>query len=343
MTFEQRRIAQRLGIVAALFAVVVLAAYLFYWPKAPAEQTASLVPNQHVPNQQGKAIAAVFRSGTWSVDSNGSGRWEGPAGGDTNFTLGKAGDIPLSGIWDKTAGPSVGVFRDGQFFLMVNGQVKEYNFGNPGDVPVVGDWTGDGVTKIGVFRKGFWLLDMNGNGKWDGPSADRMIALGGVLGDIPVVGDWNGDGRGKVGLFRAPNIFALDANGNGAWDKDDLQFGFGDPGDKPVVGDWNGDGRTKVGTFRKGFWLLDYNGNQRWDPPADRLVALGGIAGDIPVVGDWNGDGRTKVGVYRQTAWFLDSDGNGVFNPSDKPWYFGLPGDIPVVMNGAVNGARVKK
>ena len=327
MNQEQTTIVKRLGIVAGTLLLVVAIVYFIYSPK---DQPAAV---KLYPAGQKKAIAAVFRDGNWSVDSNATGRWEAVAGGDNVVALGKPGDIPLTGTWDVADGPSIGVFRDGVFTLLIGGRPQIFNFGGPGDIPVVGDWNGDGRTKIGVFRKGFWLLDLNGNFKWDGAAVDKQVILGGTPGEIPLVGDWNGDGKSDTGVYRTDSTFALDVNGNGVWDKDDKVFGWGSLGDIPVVGDWNGDGRSKIGVFHSGFWSLDSNGNQTWEGPGkDQFLALGGVAGDLPVVGDWNGDGRTKVGIYRQGVWYLDTDGNGRLDKTDKTWFFGLAGDKPIVL-----------
>ena len=338
MTLEQKIIAKRLGIVAAALTVVIAILYFVYSPKEEVAGPAASKGKVY-PAGQTKSIAGIYHTGIWSVDSNATGRWEGPTL-DTYITLGKAGDIPVTGTWDTADGPSVGNFSNGVFTLLINGHPQVFNFGGPGDIPVTGDWNGDGRTKIGVFRKGFWLLDYNGNGKWDGQAVDKQVALGGTPGEVPIVGDWNGDGKTDLGVYRPDSTFALDGNGSLGWDKDDRLFAFGMPGDKPLVGDWNGDGRSKIGVFHNGFWTLDYNGNFKWDGlTEDRFVALGGVAGDVPVLGDWNGDGRTKVGVYRGTTWFLDSDGNGKYEKTDKIWYFGLPGDIPI----AITPLHVKK
>jgi subtilisin family serine protease len=138
---------------------------------------------------------------------------------------------------------------------------------------------------------------------------------------------------GKIGIFRY-SLWALDYNGNGAWDgtPTDRLLSFGVPGDVPIVGDWNGDGRAKIGIFRNGVWALDYNGNGVWDgTPTDLLLSFG-VPGDIPVVGDWNGDGRAKIGIFRNGLWGLDYNGNGVWDGSvtDRLYTFGVPGDTPV-------------
>ncbi len=71
---------------------------------------------------------------------------------------------------------------------------------------------------------------------------------------------------------------------------------FGILGAVPVVGDFNGDGIDEIGIYFKGEWLLDLNGNRRWD--GDDLWAQLGSQGDKPIVGDWDGDGKDDIGVY---------------------------------------------
>jgi hypothetical protein len=334
LELEQRKTLERLAIVAVVLTLVIVTAYLVY---RPGEKKAVKSPDRiPILAAQKRAILALFSSGRWFVDANANEVWDGAAGGDSEFAMGNAGDIPLAGFWEGSSAPSVGVYKDGTFSLLIQGKIVTFNFGGPGDLPVLGDWNGDGHTKIGIFNKGFWSLDMKGDGQRVDPPAGQLIALGGTLGETPVVGDWNGDGRTKVGVYNN-GAFSLDFDGSGIWDKNDKIYYFGEKGDIPVVGDWNGDGRTKVGVFHKGFWLLDYNGDGKWTgPPQDRVVAVGGAAGEIPVVGDWNGDGRSKVGVYQPPDSFhLDSNGNGVWEETDKMFSFGPPGSIPVILQTA--------
>jgi large repetitive protein len=151
-----------------------------------------------------------------------------------------------------TAVPGVyrlGVFRNGQWFLELNGNgiwdgcgtdVCFPSFGIPSDIPVSGDWDGTGKTKIGVFRNGQWFLDLNGNGAWDGCGTDACYASFGMAGDIPVASDWNGTGIARIGVLRNGTWY-LDLNGNGAWDgcgSLDGCYNFGQAGDKPVAGNW---------------------------------------------------------------------------------------------------------
>ena len=262
-------------------------------------------------NQSGQAASAavgVFRAGTWYLDANGNGLWD-------------------------------GCQQDGGLDLCLFN-----SFGQAGDLAAAGDWNGDGKAKVGVFRNGTWYLDYNGNGAWDGCGVDRCyVGSFGQAGDLPAAGDWNGDGKAKVGVFRNGTWY-LDYNGNGLWDGCQQDGGldlclfnsFGQAGDLPAAGDWNGDGKAKVGVFRNGTWYLDYNGNGLWDGcSVDRCyVGSFGQAGDLPAAGDWNGDGKAKVGVFRNGTWYLDYNGNGLWDGCsvDRCYVgsFGIQGDLPV-------------
>jgi len=238
---------------------------------------------------------------------------------------GSCGDIPVTGDWDGTGTSKIGVYRDGIWFLDLNGNNEwdgtgpdeSYTFGLASDIPVTGDWDGTGSSRIGVYRKGVWYLDIDGDGFWDGAGTDSKFAFGNSTTDIPVTGDWNGTGTSRIGVYRDGTWF-LDLNGNGVWDGQptDSKFLFGGlPSDIPVTGDWDGNGITEVGIYRDGTWFLDLNGGNVWDgQPTDRKFTFGGLPGDIPVTGDWNGDGITEVGVYRDSTWFLDLNDSGAWD-----------------------------
>ena len=257
------------------------------------------------------AAVGVFRAGTWFLDANGNGAWDGcQQNGGQDLCLynsfGQAGDMPAAGNWNGGAKSSIGVLRSGtgEWFIDHNGNHQwdgcgtdgcYSGFGAPGDLPVAGDWNGTGFAKIGVFRNGQWFLDANGNGAWDGCGVDLCLNFG-QMGDWPVAGNWDGGLKAGVGVFRNGTWF-LDYNGNGKWDgcqqnggQDQCLYGsFGQAGDLPAAGDWNGDGKAKVGVFRNGTWFLDYNGNGAWDGCAvDRCyVGSFGVKGDLPVAGKW--------------------------------------------------------
>lgn len=103
--------------------------------------------------------------------------------------------------------------------------------------------------------------------------------------------------------------------------------------------------RDKIGAFGAGLWLLDFNGNYRWDGAGvDRLVYFSlGFADEQPVAGDWNGSGTSKIGVYRDGVWLLDYNGNGVWDGPgiDRLVFFGGAGFVPAV--GDWNGSGTQK
>ena len=125
---------------------------------------------------------------------------------DHVFKYGSERDVPLAGDWNGDGVSTIGVFRDGEWYLDVNGNGKWdqgdvfARFGQPGDIPVVGDWTGDGIKKLGVYRNGTWYLDVQNRKVLDAHA--RVFRLG-ESGDIPVVGDWTGDGIDKVGVYKS--------------------------------------------------------------------------------------------------------------------------------------------
>lgn len=218
-------------------------------------------------------------TGTWFLDYNGNGIFDGP-GVDRQYQYGgSAGDIPVVGDWTGNGLAKVGIFRQG-------------------------------------FQ---WLLNLSGDGTFSGGTNDAVFAFGGATGctgslpgvykqepagscDIPVVGDWNRSGTTKVGVMRAapktsqPFLWILDTSGAQAYiatgPTASTVFAFGGiAGDVPVVGDWTDSGKTSVGVFRDGFlWVEDTTAGLPATPAAgDTLVTFpyGGIPGDQAVVGHW--------------------------------------------------------
>lgn len=215
-------------------------------------------------------MAGVFLNGSWYIDRNRNGGYDGTAAGDDTFSFGQTGDVPVAGDWTGSGTMKIGVFRNGQWLLDCNGNGAWdgasggdclYNFGQTGDVPVVGDWNGTGKAKIGVFRGGYWMLDVNGNGVWDGTSGgDNGFYLGNAS-YKPVVGDWSGSGTSKAGVF-LNGTWYLDTTGSGQWNQAAY---FGQAGDVPIVGDWSNSGKSCVGVFRNGYWIVDMDGTWTYD------------------------------------------------------------------------------
>ncbi len=150
--------------------------------------------------------------------------------------------------------------------------------------------------------------------------------------------DEDGGANRLIGVFRpSKGVWLFDINGNRQWDGKtiDARQTFGSNGDLPVTGDWDCDDVTDIGVFRPstGQWLLDLNGNHRWDSSGDGLYPFG-RSGDLPVTGDWNSDGITDIGVFRPSTgeWLLDLNGNHRWDGSsiDGLYTFGKSGDLPV-------------
>ncbi len=115
---------------------------------------------------------------------------------------------------------------------------------------------------------------------------------------------------------------------------------YGQTGDVPIMGDWNNTGTTKIGVFRNGLWILDSNGNQRYDA-TDRQFTFG-QAGDVPIVGDWDGSGTIKAGLFRRGLFILDLSGHmsGVATgKQDVSFAFGFSTDVPVVGDWAARAS----
>ncbi|MBN2215766.1 MAG: hypothetical protein JW719_00180 [Pirellulales bacterium] len=123
---------------------------------------------------------------------------------DHVFQFGHDGDRPVAGDWNGDGVSSIGIYRDGDWFLDVDGNGRwsdpdlYFEFGQRGDRPVVGDFNHDGIDEVGVYRDGQWHLDINGNHQLD--AQDKVFTLGGP-GDVPVVGDFDGDGTDQVGVY----------------------------------------------------------------------------------------------------------------------------------------------
>lgn len=123
---------------------------------------------------------------------------------DHVFEYGQEGDKAVTGDWNGDGIDKIGVFRDGTWYVDVNGNgvwdegdVMISGFGSAESVPVVGDWDGDGIDNIGLFEDGRWSLDTNGDYK-----PDSSFEFG-QAGDRPVTGDFNGDGSVEFGVYRA--------------------------------------------------------------------------------------------------------------------------------------------
>jgi hypothetical protein len=257
------------------------------------------------------------------------------AGGAPNarsVVFGMSGGTPVTGDFNGDGVADVGVYKDGDWYLDLNGDGQWdqgdlwAKLGKPGDRPITGDWDGDGKTDIGVFGPA-----------WEGD--DRALAR------EPGLPGADNDAHGKAKNVppsddEAPvehRLLKRTSTGKVRADVIDHVFEYGRPGDMPVTGDWNGDGHDNIGVYRGGSFYLDMNSNGRWDGE-DKIVDLG-IHG-TPVAGDFNGDGVDRLGVVVGGKWHIDSNSDGKFDELDK--VFELEGaGTPVV--GDWNGSGVEQ
>jgi hypothetical protein len=206
---------------------------------------------------------------------------------DRQSSFGLPGDQPVIGDWTGDGTLRIGVFRNGWWYLDLNGNGRwdgveggdgMYAFGLPGDQAVVGDWTGDGVTKLGVFRAGAWFLDIKNGRRYD---PGNPVFQYGIPGDIPVVGKWKaGSKTDQIGVYRK-GAWYVDSNGDRAFQVSDDRYQFGLEGDSPVVS-WS---RSRIGVYRKGTWVLDTNGSHSFEP-LDAVIVYGSPK-DRPLIGEW--------------------------------------------------------
>jgi hypothetical protein len=248
----------------------------------------------------------------------------GLAGQAIHTAFGARDAVPVTGDFNGDGTTEIGVFRDGQWFLDLNGNGMWdegdlwAKLGAAGDQPVTGDWDGDGKTDIGIYGPA-WPRDPRAVANEPGLPHPENVPTGAHK-NMPPEHDraplgWRTIKRTRDGVPRADLI--------------DHVFLFGTPGDVPVAGDWSGAGVDTIGVFRNGQFILDVDGDgKRGDN--DLTVQLG-QRGDRPVVGDFNGDGVDELGVYRDGLWLIDINHDGVLDEHDMRQELGGADDHPVV------------
>ncbi len=107
-------------------------------------------------NGDGIDQIAVFRGGTWMLDTDGDGRW---TRNDEKVEFGRAGDEPIVGDFNGDGIDEIGVVRGDVWIIDTDGDRKitsndlQIEVPRPsGDSqPVVGDWDGDGRDEAGYY------------------------------------------------------------------------------------------------------------------------------------------------------------------------------------------------
>ena len=268
------------------------------------------------------AWQAGMEDSEWTLAGRATGR---NADAARRLLFGMRGGIPVSGDFNGDGVTDVGVFRNGQWFIDVNGNgVWDEGdlwakLGYDGDKPVVGDWDGDGKDDIGIFGRA-WAGDPRHIAREPG-LPDSSNKHYGNQKNVPPPQQ-----QATIGK----RALKLTSQGTTRADLIDHVFHYGTPRDIPLVGDWNGDGTDTIAVFRDGWWYLDIDGDGKWTDEGDNKRHFG-QAGDIPVAGDFNGDGVDELAVFRQGTWYIDTNGNGQIDGQDQVVQLGQAGDVPVV------------
>lgn len=126
---------------------------------------------------------------------------------DHVFLFGKEQDIAISGDFNGDGISTIGIFRDGDWILDVDGDGRlnpetdsQLELGQAGDLPLVGDFDGDGVDELAYVRGDRVYVDSNSNGHID--ATDQVFQLESSEGNV-IVGDFDGDGRDEPALHQS--------------------------------------------------------------------------------------------------------------------------------------------
>src|SRR5204862_6438243 len=117
-------------------------------------------------------------------------------------------DRPVVGDWNGDGNDTVGVFRNGAYYLRNSNSSGAadlaFGYGDPGDQPLSGDWNGDGKDTVGIWRNGaLYLTHRNATGV-----ADYVFGYGDP-GDAAIIGDWDHNGTDELGVVRASYASAV--------------------------------------------------------------------------------------------------------------------------------------
>jgi cytochrome c553 len=169
----------------------------------------------------------VFRNGTWFINFAADG-----ATVNLSFNYGSPTDQPLCGTFGAGGFGSLGLFRNGLWFVASNNPV--FSFGQSGDVAVYigtkgsGNLTNRQNVIYGVYRAGTWLLDETGSG-----APTTTVNFGGLSQDVPLlIPNWNGLGQYSLAIYRDGTWFIQATPGSPS---SVVTVQFGAIGDIPLV------------------------------------------------------------------------------------------------------------
>lgn len=216
----------------------------------------------------GKADAAVYRSGVWYRLKSATNTWD-------VIPFGTGEDIPSPADFDGDRKADIAVFRpstgDWHTLLSLNNSYSVSKFGQTGDLPIPADFDGDHRADIAVFRpqNGTWHhLNSSSGGSY-------VVRQFGSTGDTPLTADFDGDSKSDLAVWRPADCNWYIQDGLGSVSI--VHFGIST--DSPVPADYDGDGRSDISIYRPngGYWY-------RINSSSSTLhVEQFGLALDIPV------------------------------------------------------------
>lgn len=263
--------------------------------------------------------SAAVRQGRWTLRTG-----EDDQTSDRILVFGVDHAFPVVGDFNGDGNTDVGVFRNGAWFIDLNGNGKWdegdlwAKLGHRDDLPVTGDWDGDGKADIAIFGRA-WPGDPRAIAAEPGLPSD-INAKHPKAKNLPPL-----ENESTLGI----RALQFTSAGKVRTDLIDHVFLYGWGGDVPISGDWTGEGQEMIGIFRDGAWKLDLNGDGIYDEQ-DRVLNMG-EPGDKPVIGDFNGDTRVDLGIYRNGLWHIDTNNDGLLDARDRAFTFGDGADLPVV------------
>jgi hypothetical protein len=213
-------------------------------------------------------------TGTWYLRDH--------SGRTTTVTLGRSGDVPLTGDWDGDGVDGIGVYRPADGVVLLRNDLLEpvaLSTRSPaGGIAVAADLDGNGRDEVIVARAGRVHLTTTLPGQAD----PLPVPLGGDIQGM-TAGDFDGDGADEIAVLRDGRIEAFVASSGVSLEVGEVE---------PVAGDWDGDGVDTLGGYHQWSALFTlYHGVA--GRPLPTFLAYGST-GMLPVAGDFGplpGDG----------------------------------------------------
>ena len=169
---------------------------------------------------------ATFHAGTWWVDANSNGVWDGPNTDIKVKGFGSPNNQSAICDFDDDGTDEIATFNRGIWWIDKNNNYKWDGpqvdkripgFGTAGNKVACADFDDDGTDEIATFNRGTWWIDKNDNDQWDGPNTDKKVQGYGNANNQVAAADFDGNGTDEIATFSA-GTWWIDLNNNDKWD-----------------------------------------------------------------------------------------------------------------------------